>query len=79
VLRNPADVVKTRLMTQSAGGVGRYNGVLDALGRIAREDDVGALGHGFAPRIAAKMIQSARFFATDEASRPPLEDCPSLI
>lgn len=71
-LSNPMDVVKTRLMTQraAAGAAGaRYHGVWHALHTVAREEGPFALCKGLAPRIAAKMLQSALFFAAYESLR----------
>lgn len=65
VASNPMDVVKTRLMTQV--GKGGYGGVGEALMRVAREEGVGAFAKGIAPRIAAKTLQSALFFAVYES------------
>lgn len=65
VASNPMDVVKTRLMTQV--GRGGYGGVGEALVRVAREEGVGAFAKGVAPRIAAKTLQSALFFAVYES------------
>lgn len=69
VLSNPMDVVKTRLMTQGAGEVVRYRGVWHALRTVAREEGPGAFCKGIAPRVAAKMLQSALFFAAYEGLR----------
>lgn len=76
IISNPADVVKTRLMTQVrnggsarvTGGVA-YRGVRDAFIRIAKEEGVVTFGKGLAPRIAAKALQSALFFAAYEGLR----------
>lgn len=69
VVSNPMDVVKTRLMTQVrvAGAPVRYRGVAHALLTVAREEGVGTFAKGIAPRIAAKTLQSAMFFAAYEA------------
>lgn len=79
IISNPADVVKTRLMTQvhRQGGVSvsaamahvPYRGVRDALTRVAREEGLSAFGKGITPRIAAKALQSALFFAAYEGLR----------
>lgn len=70
IISNPMDVVKTRLMTQvQQGGVVRYNGVAHAIGKIAREEGVIAFSKGIAPRIVAKTLQSALFFAAYEGLR----------
>ncbi|KAG9416634.1 hypothetical protein AC1031_001025 [Aphanomyces cochlioides] len=49
----PMDVVKTRLMAQENGkGVsGKYTGMFQAIGLIAREEGVGALYKGLVPRL----------------------------
>lgn len=76
IVSNPADVVKTRLMTQVRSGGsahiarGRaYQGVRDAFVRIAKEEGIFVFGKGIAPRIAAKALQSALFFAAYEGLR----------
>lgn len=67
IASNPLDVVKTRLMTQIKGsGVVKYRGVGHALVTVAKEEGVGAFAKGIAPRIAAKTLQSALFFAAYE-------------
>lgn len=68
-LSNPLDVVKTRLMTQGGGSAVRYRGVVHALRTIAREEGPSAFCKGIAPRIAAKTLQSALFFAAYEGLR----------
>lgn len=68
-LSNPLDVVKTRLMTQGGGTAVRYRGVVHALRTIAREEGPSAFCKGIAPRIAAKTLQSALFFAAYEGLR----------
>lgn len=70
VASNPLDVVKTRLMTQmrSGGGV-KYRGVGHALVTVAREEGVKTFAKGIAPRIAAKTLQSALFFAAYETMK----------
>lgn len=77
LVTNPMDVVKTRLMTQRnlAGGVSNakvYRGVGATLRRVAKEEGPAALYRGLAPRIAAKMLQSALFFAAYEGVRARL-------
>lgn len=81
IISNPADVVKTRLMTQIQSSnphavlspvltsASPYSGVRDAFTRIAREEGLSAFAKGIAPRIAAKALQSALFFATYEGLR----------
>lgn len=63
---NPMDVVKTRLMTQT--GV-HYRSVRHAFWLLLREEGASAFVKGAAPRVAAKTLQSAMFFATYEALR----------
>ena len=71
---NPMDVVKTRLMTVRSASVGssRYRGVFGTLGTVVREEGPMALYRGLAPRICAKMLQSALFFAAYEGLRQHL-------
>lgn len=68
IASNPLDVVKTRVMTQvrAAGGAVKYRNVGHALVTVAREEGVAAFSKGIAPRIAAKTLQSALFFAAYE-------------
>lgn len=67
IASNPLDVVKTRLMTQTRTGGGvKYKGVGHALVTVAREEGVKTFAKGIAPRIAAKTLQSALFFAAYE-------------
>lgn len=73
IVSNPMDVVKTRLMTQiRQGGSTRYRGVSHALVTIWREEGTRAFARGIAPRIAAKTLQSALFFAAYETLRRSL-------
>lgn len=75
IVSNPADVVKTRLMTQVRGAatVGvrstAYRGVADAFVRVVREEGPAAFAKGIAPRMAAKALQSGLFFAVYERMR----------
>lgn len=79
IVSNPADVVKTRLMTQVKSlprtsaqpfpPSAHYKGVADAFVRIAREEGIQTFAKGIAPRIAAKALQSALFFAAYEGLR----------
>jgi solute carrier family 25 (mitochondrial S-adenosylmethionine transporter), member 26 len=55
----PLDVVKTRLMTQVApgpGGSAKYTGIVQALGRIAREEGASGLFAGIVPRVMWSTI-----------------------
>lgn len=66
----PLDVVKTRLMTQSASDAGRYKGVVDALRRIAQEEGTAALFSGIGPRVMWIALGGSIFFgAFEELSR----------
>lgn len=75
IVSNPADVIKTRLMTQVHSGQALsaaavpYRGVRDAALRIVREEGPAAFAKGISPRIAAKALQSGMFFAVYEALR----------
>eukprot|EP00178_Gracilaria_changii_P014239 TRINITY_DN40297_c0_g1_i1.p2 TRINITY_DN40297_c0_g1~~TRINITY_DN40297_c0_g1_i1.p2 ORF type:complete len:352 (-),score=105.22 TRINITY_DN40297_c0_g1_i1:1153-2208(-) len=72
LVSNPMDVVKTRLMTQTASSVVRYRGVAHALTTVATNEGVRAFAKGIAPRIAAKTLQSALFFAAYERVKSSL-------
>lgn len=73
IVSNPMDVVKTRLMTQTRyGGAVQYRGVVHTLVRVSREEGIQAFAKGIAPRIAAKTLQSAMFFAAYEFLRKSL-------
>ena len=61
----PLDVIKTRLMTQSAADLNRYKGPLDALVRIATEEGVfNGLFKGIVPRVVYIGPSCALFFLT---------------
>ncbi|CAI7731665.1 unnamed protein product [Closterium sp. NIES-54] len=64
----PFDVVKTRLQTHLPG-VPKYKGVVDAFSRIVREEGIGALYRGVAPRLLIYISQGAIFFASYELLR----------
>lgn len=49
---NPADVVKTRLMTQASGADRAYRGVAHCFRRIIAEEGVAGLAKGVFPRMA---------------------------
>ena len=53
-LNCPMDVIKTRLMAQEnmIGEIPKYNGVLDALHKIPKEEGVKALYKGLVPRLS---------------------------
>jgi solute carrier family 25 S-adenosylmethionine transporter 26 len=50
VLTNPADVIKTRLMTQAASAQVPYTSALNCLVTVVRTEGVGTLYAGFRPR-----------------------------
>lgn len=64
----PADVVKTRLQTQSKlpPEVRRYNGIFDAFRTIFREEGFASLARGLTPRLIYIMPSSAITFASYE-------------
>ena len=68
-LTTPLDVVKTRLMTQTGGkgAAGNYQGLLDCLVRVAKEEGVGALYRGLVPRVVNIALGGAIFFGAYEA------------
>ncbi|CAN8064101.1 unnamed protein product [Agarophyton chilense] len=72
VISNPLDVVKTRLMTQTSTSAVRYRGVAHALTTVASQEGLSAFAKGIAPRIAAKTLQSALFFAAYEQVKATL-------
>lgn len=72
LVSNPMDVVKTRLMTQTATSAVRYRSVAHAFSSVARQEGVRAFAKGIAPRIAAKTLQSALFFAAYEKVKSTL-------
>jgi hypothetical protein len=47
----PVDTVKTRLVTQRPGSVKHYDGMMDCLMKIIREEGVGALYKALPPRL----------------------------
>jgi len=65
----PADVIKTRLMTQKAGGTLKYTGIYHALSTILREEGVSTLFSGVLPRIALIACGGAIFFGVYEYSK----------
>jgi solute carrier family 25 (mitochondrial S-adenosylmethionine transporter), member 26 len=53
-ITTPLDVVKTRIMTQApitTGNPRKYTGIIQALGRIAREEGASGLFSGITPRV----------------------------
>lgn len=67
-LTTPLDVVKTRLMTQRIGA-DKYKGILHGLRTIAREEGMGALMAGVAPRVLWISLGGAVFFGAYEAAK----------
>ena len=67
VLTTPLDVIKTRLMTQGAGGA--YKGVVDCALRIAREEGPAAFFKGVGPRVTWIGIGGSVFFTCLEAAK----------
>jgi solute carrier family 25 (mitochondrial S-adenosylmethionine transporter), member 26 len=66
----PADVIKTRMMTQSSPGVTvRYTGVRDCFTRIVREEGASALFSGIGPRVAWMVLGGSIFFAAYEKTK----------
>ncbi|XP_073133974.1 uncharacterized protein [Henckelia pumila] len=63
----PFDVVKTRLQTQIPGSSARYNGVVNALMDIGKDEGLKGLYRGLTPRLVMYMIQGALFFASYES------------
>eukprot|EP00171_Calliarthron_tuberculosum_P009407 IDg9407t1 len=70
-ITTPLDVVKTRLMTQSAANPA-YEGIVHGLRKIARQEGVGALFSGIAPRVVWISVGGAVFFGAYEATRAAL-------
>jgi solute carrier family 25 uncoupling protein 8/9 len=59
---SPTDVVKVRLQAEGnlpPGVPRRYNGVLDAYGKIIRTEGVAGLWTGYGPNLARNMLVSA--------------------
>jgi hypothetical protein len=52
VATNPADIIKTRLMTQGSGADRPYRGVVDCFQKIVAEEGVAGLAKGMVPRVA---------------------------
>jgi solute carrier family 25 S-adenosylmethionine transporter 26 len=67
VLTTPLDVVKTRLMTQGAGGA--YKGVLDCFARVVREEGPRALFRGVQPRVLWIGMGGSVFFTCLEGAK----------
>jgi hypothetical protein len=62
----PADVVKTRLQTQSKLGKDYYHGIKDAFVKIYREEGLKAFTNGLGPRLAYIMPASGLTFTLYE-------------
>lgn len=73
---NPADVVKTRMMTQGRGADRAYRGVLHCFRRIVKEEGAAGLAKGMIPRIAWTAPASAITLAVYEAVSKRLHALP---
>ncbi|XP_078163492.1 mitochondrial substrate carrier family protein [Carex rostrata] len=62
----PFDVVKTRIQTQAPGTATKYNGVLQALNKIIKNEGVPGLYRGLTPRLGMYISQGSIFFASYE-------------
>mmetsp|Transcript_17048 Transcript_17048/g.35443 ORF Transcript_17048/g.35443 Transcript_17048/m.35443 type:complete len:325 (-) Transcript_17048:193-1167(-) len=51
IIMTPVDVIKTRLMTQKAGAVVQYSGIIPTLKKIVAEEGPASLFKGVIPRI----------------------------
>ncbi|CAM9210747.1 unnamed protein product, partial [Phaeothamnion confervicola] len=71
----PLDVVRTRLMTQAARDPAsepppfKYDGIVDAVQTIVREEGPGAMFAGIAPRMARAVVSGAIQFASYEFTK----------
>lgn len=78
---NPADVVKTRLMTQASGADRAYRGVAHCFRRIIAEEGVAGLAKGIVPRMAwiapASAITLAVFERVSRSLHAPPPPPPS--
>lgn len=70
-LTTPLDVVKTRLMTQSAV-TPKYNGIVHGITTIAKEEGAQALMSGVVPRVIWISLGGAVFFGAYEAAKKVL-------
>jgi len=66
IILTPMDVAKTRLMTQSSADAVQYSGVFNTLGRVLREEGVGALFRGVLPRTIYLAPLAAIVYAVYE-------------
>jgi hypothetical protein len=73
VLTTPLDVARTRVMTQAAGSVAAYRGVIDCLGQLLRTEGAGALFSGLGERAVMSSFGGAIWFSVYESIRsgPP--------
>lgn len=63
---NPADVVKTRLMTQSTGADRQYRGIAHCFQKIFAEEGISGFAKGIVPRVAWVAPASAITLAVYE-------------
>lgn len=76
---NPADVVKTRLMTQGRGADRAYRGVMHCFTRILQEEGFAGLAKGVMPRIAWTAPASAITLAVYEGVSKRLHPQPLQV
>jgi hypothetical protein len=69
LLTTPFDVARTRIMTQAAGPLVQYGGVLDCLRTIARVEGPGALLSGLRERAVMSSVGGAIWFSVYELVR----------
>jgi solute carrier family 25 (mitochondrial S-adenosylmethionine transporter), member 26 len=75
---NPADVVKTRLMTQASGADRAYRGVLHCFRRIIAEEGMTGLAKGVVPRVTWIAPASAITLAVFERVSRSLNPSPPV-
>jgi hypothetical protein len=61
--------IKTRMMNSAGSSGKKYNGVMQALTTIVKEEGASALYKGFAPICARKLVWCATFFVGYENIR----------
>ncbi|XP_021725387.1 S-adenosylmethionine carrier 1, chloroplastic/mitochondrial-like isoform X1 [Chenopodium quinoa] len=66
-ITTPLDVIKTRLMTQ--GSANQYNGIVDCVKTIVREEGAPALLKGVGPRVLWIGIGGSIFFGVLESTK----------
>lgn len=71
-LTTPLDLAKTRLMTQPVGKVRQYNGVIDTLVKIAKNEGFPSLFKGSIPRVVWLVPFTALYFGIHEATKRSL-------